>query len=56
MSLRARIAALVVNLAANAVTLYGAAGFLASGTRLLPLIAGAATTLLCIAALSRPTR
>lgn len=55
-SLKARIAALVVNLAANAVALYGAAGFLADGTRLPLMLAGAATTLLSIAVLSQPSR
>lgn len=56
MTQRARIAALVLNLAANAAALYGAAGYLANGTRLALLLAGAAVTALCIAALTQPSR
>jgi hypothetical protein len=52
---RLRVLLLIANFAANAVLLYGAAGYVADGSRLFLVFVGGATTLLCIVLLSRPT-
>lgn len=54
--MKLRIAGLIANFAANGVLLYGAAGYVADGSRLFALLGGGALTLLCIALLSRPNQ
>ena len=52
----ARVWGLVLNFIANALALYGMAGFLRDGTRLLPMVAGIAATVACILVLAKPSR
>ena len=50
-----RVWGLILNLVANAVALYGLAGFLRDGTRVVLLTVGVACTLACVAILARPS-
>lgn len=51
-----RVWGLIVNFAANAAALYGAAGVLRDGSRLPLLIVGAAVTAACVTLLAAPNR
>lgn len=51
-----RVWGLIVNFAANGVMLYGAAGYLADGSRLPLLGLGGAVTISCLVLLSKPSR
>jgi hypothetical protein len=51
-----RVWGLIVNLGANALALYGAAGFIRDGSRLPLLVAGCLVTLLCVSILALPSR
>jgi len=51
-----RVWGLLVNFAANAVLLYGAAGYVSDGSRLPALLIGGAVTIACILTLSSPSR
>jgi hypothetical protein len=51
-----RVWGLIVNLAANALALYGLAGYLRDGGRLLHLVIGLAVTVGCILLLARPSQ
>lgn len=51
-----RVWGLIVNLFANALALYGLAGFLQDGTHLLPLVLGLILTVACILVLAIPSR
>jgi len=51
-----RVWGLIVNLAANALALYGLVGVLRDGTRVVHLVAGALCTLICVIILARPSR
>lgn len=51
-----RIWGLIVNLCANALALYGAAGIVRDGSRLALLIAGCLITLACVLILALPSR
>ena len=50
-----RVWGLIVNLAANALALYGLVGVLRDGTRVAHLVAGAVCTLICVIILARPS-
>ena len=54
--MRARVAGLVLNFLANAVLLYGLAGYTADGSRTPALVLGSTATLLLLFFLSRPAR
>lgn len=51
----ARVWGLIVNLVANALALYGLAGYLRDGSRQLHLVVGLAVTVGCILLLARPS-
>ena len=51
-----RVWGLIVNLAANALALYGLVGVLRDGTHLVHLIVGAVGTLACVIVLAQPSR
>ena len=51
-----RVWGLILNLAANALALYGLVGFLRDGTHLAPLAIGVAGTVACVLILARPSR
>lgn len=51
-----RVVGLCVNFVANAVLLYGAAGYLGDGSRFAILVAGGVATLACILLLAVPRR
>jgi hypothetical protein len=51
-----RVWGLIVNLLANALALYGLAGYLRDGTRVFPLSLGVLVTLACILLLAKPAR
>jgi len=51
-----RVWGLVVNLAANAVALYGAAGMVRDGSRLSFLVVGCLITVICLLVLAVPSR
>lgn len=51
-----RVWGLIVNLAANALALYGAAGVVRDGSRLPLLILGCVITLVCVLILAVPSR
>ncbi len=51
-----RVWGLIVNLAANALALYGLAGYLRDGSRLSHLVIGLAVTAGCILLLARPSQ
>lgn len=51
-----RVWGLVLNLAANALALYGLVGFLRDGTHVVLLIVGAVCTLACVLVLAQPSR
>lgn len=55
-AVRARVAGLVLNFLANAVLLYGLAGYTADGSRTPALVLGSTATLLLLFFLSRPAR
>jgi hypothetical protein len=52
----ARVWGLIVNLAANALALYGLAGYLRDGSHQLHLVVGLAVTVGCILLLARPSQ
>jgi hypothetical protein len=52
----ARVWGLILNLAANALALYGLAGYLRNGTRLPHLVIGLVVTAACIFTLARPSK
>lgn len=54
--LSGRVWGLVVNLAANALALYGLVGVLRDGSRVPHLIVGLLGTAVCVALLARPSR
>jgi hypothetical protein len=51
-----RVVGLIVNFVANAVLLYGAAGYLGDGSRFPLLVTGGIVTLACILLLAVPRR
>jgi hypothetical protein len=51
-----RVWGLIVNLAVNALALYGLVGFLRDGSHLVHLIVGSAATVACILVLAMPSR
>ena len=51
-----RVWGLIVNLAANALALYGLVGYLRDGSRLPHLAIGLVVTVACILLLARPSR
>jgi hypothetical protein len=51
-----RVVGLTVNFVANAVLLYGAAGYLGDGSRLPTLLIGGVVTVACVLLLSLPRR
>lgn len=51
-----RVWGLIVNLAANALALYGLVGFLRDGTHVVPLLLGLSVTGVCILLLAQPSR
>jgi hypothetical protein len=50
-----RVWGLIINLAANALALYGLAGFLREGTHLVYLTVGIAGTVACVLVLAKPS-
>jgi len=50
-----RVWGLILNLAANAVALYGLVGFLRDGTHVVLLTVGVVCTMACVAILARPS-
>lgn len=51
-----RVWGLIVNLAANALALYGLVGVLRDGTRVVHLVVGVVVTAVCVIILARPSR
>ena len=51
-----RVWGLIVNLAANALALYGLVGFLRGGTHVAHLVVGSVGTAFCVIVLARPSR
>jgi hypothetical protein len=51
-----RVWGLIVNLAANALALYGLVGVLRDGTHMIHLVVGAVGTAACVIILARPSR
>ena len=51
-----RVWGLIVNLAANALALYGLVGYLRDGTHLAHLVIGLVVTAACILVLARPSQ
>lgn len=51
-----RVWGLIVNLAANALALYGLVGVLRDGSRVVHLVVGAVATVVCVIILARPSR
>jgi len=54
--LRVRAWGLIVNFLANAVALYGLAGYLRSGEGAIVMVVGISLTLVCILTLAAPSR
>lgn len=52
----ARVWGLIANLAANALALYGLAGYLRDGSHLAYLLVGSAATVACVLVLAMPGR
>jgi hypothetical protein len=51
-----RVWGLIVNLAANALALYGLVGYLRDGTRVGHLVVGLIVTAICVAWLAKPSQ
>jgi len=51
-----RVWGLIVNLAANALALYGLVGYLRDGTHLSHLVIGLSVTAICVAWLAKPSQ
>ncbi len=51
-----RVWGLILNLAANALALYGLAGYLRDGSRLTHMVIGIAVTAACILLLAKPSK